>query len=204
MLGENIKTLRKQLGWSQELIAEKLNVVRQTVSKWEQGLSVPDAHMLEQLAELFQVPVSTLLGSPIPEADAPSDIQQLARQLAELNAQLARQEHRRRQLQKRIVKGLSIWCAVILFVFLMLLGRNIADNSDAITGYAQLQCTLDGETYIYEVYYTNQYRIIAAGGDAWIADHVHTAQYSDANVLIAQIEDYFLLRGGTCEIHRDP
>ncbi|MBC8924487.1 helix-turn-helix transcriptional regulator, partial [Escherichia coli] len=46
MLNENIKAIRKSKGLSQEEIAIKLNVVRQTISKWEQGLSVPDSDML--------------------------------------------------------------------------------------------------------------------------------------------------------------
>ena len=67
MLGENLKALRKQKGMSQEVMAQQLNVVRQTVSKWEQGLSVPDAQMLTNIAELFEVPVSSLLGESIEE-----------------------------------------------------------------------------------------------------------------------------------------
>ena len=46
MLNENIKAIRKSKGLSQQELAVKLNVVRQTVSKWEQGLSVPDSDML--------------------------------------------------------------------------------------------------------------------------------------------------------------
>ena len=62
MLCENIKAIRKSKGLSQEELAIKLNVVRQTISKWEQGLSVPDADMLISLSEAFETPVSTLLG----------------------------------------------------------------------------------------------------------------------------------------------
>ena len=46
MLNENIKAIRKEKGLSQQELAVKLNVVRQTISKWEQGLSVPDSEML--------------------------------------------------------------------------------------------------------------------------------------------------------------
>lgn len=46
MLNENIKRARKAKGLSQEELAVKLNVVRQTVSKWENGLSVPDSDLL--------------------------------------------------------------------------------------------------------------------------------------------------------------
>ena len=62
MLSENIKIIRKSKGLSQEELAERLNVVRQTVSKWEQGLSVPDADLLVSISEVLGVPVSTLLG----------------------------------------------------------------------------------------------------------------------------------------------
>ena len=41
---------------------EKLNVVRQTVSKWEQGLSVPDADLLIAISEILETPVGTMLG----------------------------------------------------------------------------------------------------------------------------------------------
>ena len=60
MLKDNLKTLRKNKGLSQEELAIKLNVVRQTVSKWEQGLSVPDAEMLISISEIFDTPVSTI------------------------------------------------------------------------------------------------------------------------------------------------
>lgn len=62
MLGKNIKALRKSKGLSQEELAVKLNVVRQTISKWEQGLSVPVANILISISEEFETPVNTLLG----------------------------------------------------------------------------------------------------------------------------------------------
>ena len=71
MLSENIKTIRKAKGLSQQELAVKLNVVRQTISKWEQGLSVPDSDMLISISEVFETPVSKLLGERIiePEID---------------------------------------------------------------------------------------------------------------------------------------
>ena len=70
MLNENIKAIRKAKGLSQQELAIKLNVVRQTVSKWEQGLSVPDSDMLISLSEALETPVSTLLGETVVEAEA--------------------------------------------------------------------------------------------------------------------------------------
>ena len=70
MLNENIKALRKSKGLSQQDLAGKLNVVRQTISKWEQGLSVPDSDLLIALSEALEAPVSTLLGETVAESEA--------------------------------------------------------------------------------------------------------------------------------------
>ena len=72
MLNENMKVIRKSKGLSQQDLAVKLNVVRQTISKWEQGLSVPDADMLISISEALGTPVSTLLGETIMEAEVDS------------------------------------------------------------------------------------------------------------------------------------
>jgi len=72
MLNENIKTIRKSKGLSQQELAVRLNVVRQTISKWEQGLSVPDSDMLILISEALETPVSTLLGETIAETEADS------------------------------------------------------------------------------------------------------------------------------------
>ena len=95
MFGENLKTLRKNKGITQEELAARLNVVRQTISKWEKGQSVPDAEMLVKLAEIFEVPVSQLLGSKI-ESDAQSDA--LAEQLARINEQLVIKNRRAKRI----------------------------------------------------------------------------------------------------------
>lgn len=90
MLSDNIQHYRKQKGWSQEELAVRLNVVRQTVSKWERGISVPDAELLIQLSDLLEVPVSTLLG--VEERNWRADA--LADELAALNAELAKGRRR--------------------------------------------------------------------------------------------------------------
>lgn len=61
MLKDNLKKLRKEKGLSQEDLSEKLHVVRQTISKWEKGLSVPDADMLVSISEVFDTPVSKII-----------------------------------------------------------------------------------------------------------------------------------------------
>ena len=67
MFGENLKAVRKAKGYTQEELAIKLNVVRQTVSKWEKGLSVPDADVLSKIADVLDTKVSLLLGGTMPE-----------------------------------------------------------------------------------------------------------------------------------------
>ena len=87
MLSENIKAIRKSKGLSQEELAVRLNVVRQTISKWEQGLSVPDSDMLISLSEALDTPVSVLLGEPITES-RPDDIRAIAEKLEIITLQL--------------------------------------------------------------------------------------------------------------------
>ena len=103
MFHENLKALRKDRGLSQEELAVRLNVVRQTISKWEKGLSVPDAAMLIRLAEVLDTTVSRLLGADVPEEEADRD--RLAEQLARINEQLA-VRNRRGRFILRLVLGI--------------------------------------------------------------------------------------------------
>ena len=113
MLNENLKAIRKAKGLSQEELAIKLNVVRQTVSKWEQGRSVPDAELLLSLSEVLETPVSTLLGETVAEPE-PDALKALSEKLEVLNLQLARQRERRRKL----LHGLCIaLCAGVVLAF---------------------------------------------------------------------------------------
>lgn len=109
MLGENIKMYRKNKGLTQEQLAVKLNVVRQTVSKWEKNLSVPDAETLTKLSEILDVSVSDLLGTT-PEKK--EDLSDIAVQLQNLNDLIAMQT----QHQRDIVKKIKIAVAVILLL----------------------------------------------------------------------------------------
>ena len=97
MLKENIKNLRKSKGLSQEELAVKLHVVRQTVSKWENGLSVPDAAELISLAEELDTPVGVLLGETVPEHE-PDDMSALSEKLAAINLQLVERSAAKRAL----------------------------------------------------------------------------------------------------------
>ena len=93
MLNENLKAIRLSKGLSQQELAVKLNVVRQTISKWEKGLSVPDADMLIALSEAFDTPVSILLGETVTEAKADS-LKAISEKLEVINLQLAQRKIR--------------------------------------------------------------------------------------------------------------
>ena len=120
MLNENIKRIRKSKGLSQEELAIKLNVVRQTVSKWENGLSVPDSSMLIMLADELDTTVSELLGEPIAEPTT-DDLMILSKKLEVINLQLAK-----RSITKvRTIRWILITlCAVIMIIFITLASMN--------------------------------------------------------------------------------
>ena len=117
MLNENIKALRKSKGLSQQELAVKLNVVRQTISKWEQGLSVPDSDMLISLSEVLETSVSTLLGETVVETETDA-LKVISEKLEMINLQFARRKTARRKI---IHWSLVALCAVIIVAFLILL-----------------------------------------------------------------------------------
>ncbi len=113
MLNENIKNLRMNKGLTQEELAIRLHVVRQTVSKWEKGISVPDAEMLQKIAQELETEVSVLLGATVnPE----SDTDQIAEQLAKISQELAVKNRRWRTFWK----VLGIAALAILLINLVL------------------------------------------------------------------------------------
>ncbi len=116
MLKENIKSMRKSKGLSQEELAIKLNVVRQTISKWEQGLSVPDSEMLVLISEVLETPVSTLLGENISESKV-EDLKAISEKLEIINLQLLQRNNARRKMIHCILISL---CVVIIIIFISL------------------------------------------------------------------------------------
>lgn len=120
MLNENIKAIRKSKGLSQQDLADKLNVVRQTISKWEQGLSVPDSNLLIVLSEALETPVSTLLGETVAEIEA-DEIKALSEKLEIINLQFARRKAMRRSA---LHWGLVAVCVGILAVATVLVVVN--------------------------------------------------------------------------------
>ena len=139
MLKENIKAIRKSKGLSQEELAVRLNVVRQTVSKWENGLSVPDSEMLISLSETLETPVSTLLGETVTEPEA-DDLKAISEKLETINLQLAQRKNTRRKVLHWLFISLCAATAIITAVFAATnspyLGWDYGDPETAVVGTA--------------------------------------------------------------------
>lgn len=119
MLSKNLKIFRKRKGLTQENVAEALNVVRQTISKWEKGISVPDADMLIKLAEILDVSVSELIGSDV--ADEKNE-DMITVELARVVEQLASRNRR----SKKVLKCVLIFLIILLLFFVFLCVINFA------------------------------------------------------------------------------
>lgn len=135
MLSENIKALRKSKGLSQEELAVKLHIVRQTISKWEQGLSVPDAEMLVSLSEALETPVSDLLGEKVTASQA-DDLKVICEKLEVINLQLAQRKAARRKAVRWLFLSLAAVIGIVSAVLVALhspyLGWNYGDPETAV------------------------------------------------------------------------
>lgn len=130
MFAENLKKIRKDKGYTQEILAEKLNVVRQTVSKWEKGLSLPDVDMFSKIANVLETDVNILLDGQITTTDQ----SEIVKQLAKINEQLTIKNRR----YKKIMKTIAIILLIIVIFGILLVILNIGtfisiSNSETTT-----------------------------------------------------------------------
>ena len=137
MLNENIKSIRKSKGLSQEELAIKLNVVRQTISKWEKGLSVPDSDLLISLSEVLETPVSTLLGETIAEPKR-DDLKAISEKLEVINLQLAKKAAAKRKMLQWLFIFIACGIVIIFAALIVLnspyLGWDYSDPELAVAG----------------------------------------------------------------------
>lgn len=130
MLGDNIQKYRKARGLTQEQLSAQIPVVRQTLSKWEKNLSVPDAQALVRLSQVLEVSVEVLL-------DTPQQGENLAAELARVNEALA---ERNRQLKKITLAGRQR--GKILLLSFLALGIALAVKNPVISGISVGVCLL--------------------------------------------------------------
>ena len=186
-LGEKIFSLRKKNNLSQEELAEKVGVTRQTISKWELEETMPDINQAKKLSELFNISLDELTNNDISSilVEKVSNTEKLAGIII------------------KILKVLGIFILVFIGIIIALIiffNVRTYHEDNTVTGKISINCSLDNEEYLYEAEYNKDFQIIYSGGDAWIMNHIDIEKYDDINQVVAHIEDYFKDHNGSCSV----
>ena len=189
-LGKKIAELRKKNNLSQEELAEKVGVARQTISKWEIGDTTPDINQVKIISKIFNISIDELVDN---------DINNLIVEKVSNTEKLA-------GITIKILKVFGIMLIVfitLIFLFVIIFMVDMPRNDYDIVGRTKVSCNLDNEEYVYEAEYNKNYQVINSGGDAYIMNHTDIESYEDVNKIVAHIEDYFNDHGGKCTIVND-
>lgn len=186
-LGKKIAELRKKNNLSQEELAEKVGVARQTISKWETGDTTPDINQVKIISKIFNISIDELVDNDINNVivEKVSNTEKLA------------------GITIKILKVLGIMIIVfitLILLFVIIFMVEMPRNDYDIVGTIKVSCNLDNEEYIYEAEYNKNYQVINSGGDAYIMNHTDIESYEDVNKIVAHIEDYFKDHGGKCTV----
>lgn len=186
-IGKNIMNLRKKNGLSQEELAGKIGVARQTISKWELGETSPDLKQSKELSKIFNVSLDELTDNDIKEilVEKTSNTEKLA------------------GLILKLIKFIVVFIIVvpIFLIVLRIVFKNIDENNSGRLMNVSIECTLHDETYSYDfVYYETTGEIKYAGGDGYLANITDVDKYNDAYQAIDKIDAYIKNNGGTCKI----
>lgn len=186
-LGKKIAELRKKNNLSQEELAEKVGVARQTISKWETGDTTPDINQVKVISKIFNISIDELVDNDINNVivEKVSNTEKLA------------------GITIKILKVLGIMIIVfitLIFLFVIFFMVDMPRKDYDIVGRAKVSCQLDNEEYVYEAEYNKNYQVINSGGDAYIMNHTDIESYEDVNKIVAHIEDYFKDHGGKCTV----
>lgn len=186
-LGENILKLRKDCKLSQEQLAEKVNVTRQTISNWELGETSPNPEQLKLLSKELNVSIDELLEN---------DIKNVLEKKVSNTEKLA-------GIIIKILKVMGILFVVyIIIAFLSLIFFNVNFKSKTTTtneeSSVQLECTLNGKDYSYLIESDSDDNIIGASGSDFIRDIVKDKDLTRGKIMVKYIETYFSDNGGHC------
>lgn len=189
-LGKKIAELRKKNNLSQEELAEKVGVARQTISKWEIGDTTPDINQVKIISKIFNISIDELVDNDINNVivEKVSNTEKLA------------------GITIKILKVFGIMLIVfitLIFLFVIIFMVDMPRNDYDIVGRTKVSCNLDNEKYVYEAEYNKNYQVINSGGDAYIMNHTDIESYEDVNKIVTHIEDYFNDHGGKCTIVND-
>ena len=185
-IGKKIMDLRKKNGLSQEELASKVGVARQTISKWELGETSPDLKQAKVLSKIFNVSLDELANNNIKDilVEKTSNTEKLA------------------GLILNLIKFIVVFIIVlpILLVVLRIIFKNIHENNSVRLMNVSVQCTLHDKTYGYDFnYYESTGEIKEAGGDGYLANITGVNRYNDAYQALDVIDSYVKNNGGTCE-----
>ena len=183
--GKKIMELRKKNGLSQEELADKVGVARQTISKWELGDTSPDLKQAKELSKIFNVSLDELTNNDIKDilVEKTSNTEKLA------------------GLILKLIKFIIIFIIVlpILLITLRIIFKNINENNSGRLMNVSINCDLHDESYSYEFnYYETTGRIKEAGGDGYLANITDIGKYDDAYQALDVIDAYVKNNGGTC------
>ena len=189
-LGKKIAELRKKNNLSQEELAEKVGVARQTISKWEIGDTTPDINQVKIISKIFNISIDELVDNDINNVivEKVSNTEKLV------------------GITIKILKVFGIMLIVfitLIFLFVIIFMVDMPRNDYDIVGTTKVSCNLDNEKYEYEAEYNKNYQVINSGGDAYIMNHTDIESYEDVNKIVAHIEDYFKDHGGKCTVVND-
>lgn len=185
-IGKRIMELRKKNGLSQEELAEKVGVARQTISKWELGETSPDLKQSKELSKIFNVSLDELVDNDIKDilVEKTSNTEKLAGIILKL---------------LKVMVILIILLPIIL-ITLRIIFKNIHESNSGRLMNVSIKCELHDETYGYEFnYYETTGEIKEAGGDGYISNVTGVDKYSDAYQALDIIDAYVKNNGGTCK-----
>lgn len=183
-LGNKIADLRKQSKLSQEELAEKLKVTRQTISKWELEETTPDIKQAKELSKIFNVSLDELTNN---------DINNILIKKVSNTEKLA-------GITIKFLRFISIVFVIVIVTCIIgfLLLNFYPSNDNKIAGKYSFTCNLDNKDYSYEIQYNKDRQIINMGGDDYIFSHTDIDKYDDANQAKAHVEDWFKDHNGLC------
>lgn len=185
-LGNKIVNLRKKNNLSQEELAEKVGVTRQTISKWELEETTPDIKQAKELSKIFNISLDELTNN---------DTNNILITKVSNTERLA-------GITIKILKVIGTFLIIIFTIgvigFILLNFNSSKEKNREIKGKYSFTCNLDNQEYTYEIQYNQNYQIIYAGGDAYIANHTDIEKYDDANKAKAHVEDWFKEHDGLC------
>ncbi|MBQ6135647.1 MAG: helix-turn-helix transcriptional regulator [Bacilli bacterium] len=184
-IGKKITNLRKKNGLSQEELAEKVGVARQTISKWELGETSPDLKQSKELSKIFNVSLDELVDNDIKNVlvEKTSNTEKLA------------------GLILKLIKFMVVFIIVlpIVLITLRIIFKNIHEHNAGRLMNISIKCNLHNETYGYEFnYYETTGEIKEAGGDGYLVNITGANKYSDAYQSLDVIDAYVKNNGGTC------